>query len=144
MASELSGNVIDLCPVGALTSKPFRYTARTWELSRRHSISPHDSLGSNLEVHVKDNKVMRVLPRENEDVNECWLADRDRFSYEGLNTAERLTQPMIKQDGQWVETTWQAALEFVADKLKTHPGRPDRRACRPRIARRRNSSCCRN
>ncbi len=121
MASELSGNVIDLCPVGALTSKPFRYRARSWELSRRPSISPHDSLGSNLEVHVKDNKVMRVVPRENEDVNECWLADRDRYSYEGLNTAERLTQPMIKQGGQWVETTWQAALEFVADKLKALP-----------------------
>ncbi|HBU29954.1 MAG: NADH-quinone oxidoreductase subunit G [Thiobacillus sp. GWE1_62_9] len=121
VASELSGNVIDLCPVGALTSKPFRYSARSWELSRRSSISPHDSLGSNLEVHVKDNKVMRVLPRENEDVNECWLADRDRFSYQGLNTAERLTQPMIKQGGQWVETTWQAALEFVADKLKSIP-----------------------
>jgi NADH-quinone oxidoreductase subunit G len=121
VASELSGNVIDLCPVGALTSKPFRYTARSWELSRRPSISPHDSLGSNLDVHVKDNKVMRVLPRENEDVNECWLADRDRFSYQGLNTAERLTQPMIKQNGQWVETTWQAALEYVADKLKAVP-----------------------
>ncbi|MHB1143910.1 MAG: NADH-quinone oxidoreductase subunit NuoG [Thiobacillus sp.] len=121
VASELSGNVIDLCPVGALTSKPFRYSARSWELSRRPSISPHDSLGSSLEVHVKDNKVMRVLPRENEDVNECWLADRDRFSYEGLNTPERLTQPMIKQDGQWIETTWQAALEFVANKLKTFP-----------------------
>jgi NADH-quinone oxidoreductase subunit G len=121
VASELSGNVIDLCPVGALTSKPFRYSARTWELSRRHSISPHDSLGSNLEVHVKDNKVMRVLPRENEDVNECWLADRDRFSYEGLNTAERLTQPMIKHDGQWVEATWQAALELIANKLKAIP-----------------------
>lgn len=121
VASELSGNVIDLCPVGALTSKPFRYTARPWELSRRLSISPHDSLGSNLEVHVKNNKVMRVLPRENEDVNECWLADRDRFSYEGLNTAERLTQPMVKHNGQWVETTWQAALEFVADKLKAIP-----------------------
>ncbi len=121
VASELSGNVIDLCPVGALTSKPFRYSARSWELSRRATISPHDSLGSNLEVHVKNNKVMRVLPRENEDVNECWLADRDRFSYEGLNTAERLTQPMVKRNGQWVETTWQAALEFVADKLKTIP-----------------------
>ena len=121
VASELSGNVIDLCPVGALTSKPFRYSARTWELGRRFSISPHDSLGSNLTVHVKDNKVMRVLPRENEDVNECWLSDRDRFSYEGLNTAERLTQPMIKRGGQWVETTWQEALEFVADKLKAIP-----------------------
>ncbi len=121
VASELSGNVIDLCPVGALTSKPFRFTARTWELSRRHSISPHDSLGSNLEVHVKDNKVMRVLPRENEDVNECWLADRDRFSYEGLNTSERLTQPMIKRNGQWIESTWQAALDYVTDKLKAIP-----------------------
>jgi NADH-quinone oxidoreductase subunit G len=118
VASELSGNVIDLCPVGALTSKPFRYRARTWELSRRHSISPHDSLGSNLEVHVMDNKVMRVLPRENEDVNECWLADRDRYSYEGLNTPERLTLPMIKQDGQWIETDWKVALDFVADRLK--------------------------
>jgi len=118
VASELSGNVIDLCPVGALTSKPFRYRARTWELSRRHSISPHDSLGSNLEVHVKDNRVMRVLPRENEDVNECWLADRDRYSYEGLNTPERLTLPMIKKDGQWIETDWKIALEFVADRLK--------------------------
>ncbi|WP_324778502.1 NADH-quinone oxidoreductase subunit NuoG [Thiobacillus sedimenti] len=118
VASEISGNVIDLCPVGALTSKPFRYTARSWELSRRPSISPHDSLGSNLEVHVKGNKVMRVVPRENEDVNECWLADRDRFSYEGLNTAERLAQPMVKHDGQWVETTWQQALEHVAERLK--------------------------
>ncbi len=118
VASEISGNVIDLCPVGALTSKPFRYSARTWELSRRFSISPHDSLGSNLTVQVKDNKVMRVLPRENEDVNECWLADRDRFSYEGLNTSERLTAPMVKQNGQWVETDWQTALNVVADKLK--------------------------
>jgi NADH-quinone oxidoreductase subunit G len=121
VASELSGNVIDVCPVGALTSKPFRYTARNWELSRRPSISPHDSLGSNLEVQVKDNKVMRVLPRENEDVNECWLADRDRFSYGGLNTAERLTQPLVKRGGQWVEVTWQQALDFVADKLKAIP-----------------------
>ncbi|MFO7543079.1 MAG: NADH-quinone oxidoreductase subunit NuoG [Thiobacillus sp.] len=121
VASELSGNVIDLCPVGALTSKPFRYTARTWELARRKSISPHDSLGSNLTVHVKDNKVMRVVPDENEDVNECWLADRDRFSYEGLNTPERLTQPMIKHEGRWVEATWQEALDFVAHKLKGIP-----------------------
>ncbi len=121
VASELSGNVIDLCPVGALTSKPFRYSARSWELSRRPSISPHDSLGSNLEVHVKNNTVMRVIPRENEDVNECWLADRDRFSYQGLNTAERLTQPMVKQGGQWVETTWQEALDYVAGRLKAIP-----------------------
>ena len=116
--SELSGNVIDLCPVGALTSKPFRYTARNWELTRRPSVSPHDGLGANLEMQVKQNRVMRVLPRENEAINECWLADRDRFSYEGLNSAERLTVPMIKQGGQWRECEWQEALEFVAANLK--------------------------
>jgi NADH-quinone oxidoreductase subunit G len=116
--SELSGNMIDLCPVGALTSKPFRYSARTWELSRRKSVSPHDSLGSNLIVQVKGSKVMRVLPMENEAVNECWLSDRDRFSYEGLNSEDRLTVPMIKQGGQWQETDWQTALEYVAHGLK--------------------------
>ncbi len=116
--SELSGNMIDLCPVGALTSKPFRYTARTWELSRRKSISPHDSLGSNLAVQVKDNRVMRVLPLENEAVNECWISDKDRFSYEGLNSSERLTKPMLKQGGQWQEVEWQVALEYVANGLR--------------------------
>ena len=115
--SELSGNMIDLCPVGALTSKPFRYSARTWELSRRKSISPHDSTGSNLIVQVKNNKVMRVVPLENEDVNECWIADRDRFSYEALNTNERLTSPMIKQGGEWKTVDWQTALEYVANGL---------------------------
>jgi len=116
--SELSGNMIDLCPVGALTSKPFRYSARTWELSRRRSVSPHDGLGSNLIVQVKSGKVMRVLPLENDAVNECWLSDKDRFSYEGLNSEERLTAPMIKQDGKWQETDWQTALEYVAHGLK--------------------------
>ena len=116
--SELSGNMIDLCPVGALTSKPFRYSARTWELSRRKSVSPHDSLGSNLIVQVKGAKVMRVLPLENEAINECWLSDRDRFAYEGLNSEERLTSPMIKQDGQWQATDWQTALEYVAHGLR--------------------------
>ncbi len=116
--SELSGNIIDLCPVGALTSKPFRYTARTWELSRRKSVSPHDGLGSNIAVQVKNNRVMRVLPLENEAVNECWLSDKDRFSYEGLNSAQRLTRPMIKQNGQWLEVSWQVALEYVANGLK--------------------------
>ncbi len=116
--SELSGNMIDLCPVGALTSKPFRYSARTWELSRRKSVSPHDGLGSNLIVQVKGSKVMRVLPMENEAVNECWLSDKDRFSYEGLNSEERLTRPMLKQDGQWQEVEWQAALEYVAHGLR--------------------------
>src|SRR5450756_2288713 len=116
--SELSGNVIDLCPVGALTSKPFRYTARSWELSRRKSVSPHDGLGSNLVVQVKDNKVLRVLPVENEAINECWISDKDRFSYEGLNAPERLTKPMLKQDGKWIEVEWQAALEYVANGLR--------------------------
>ena len=116
--SELSGNMIDICPVGALTSKPFRYSARTWELSRRKSISPHDSTGSNLIVQVKNNKVMRVVPLENEDVNECWIADRDRFSYEALNSEERLTSPMLKQGGQWKSVDWQTALEYVANGLK--------------------------
>jgi NADH-quinone oxidoreductase subunit G len=115
--SELSGNMIDLCPVGALTSKPFRYSARTWELSRRKSVSPHDSLGSNLIVQVKGGQVMRVLPLENEAINECWLSDKDRFSYEGLNSEDRLTKPMIKQDGEWQETDWQTALEYVAHGL---------------------------
>src|SRR5882724_1201079 len=115
--SELSGNMIDLCPVGALTSKPFRYSARTWELSRRKSVSPHDSLGSNLVVQVKQNRVMRVLPLENDELNQCWLSDRDRFSYEGLNSDERLTKPMIKEDGHWREVDWQVALEHVARGL---------------------------
>ncbi|WP_018905853.1 NADH-quinone oxidoreductase subunit NuoG [Variovorax paradoxus] len=116
--SELSGNMIDICPVGALTSKPFRYSARTWELSRRKSVSPHDSTGSNLIVQVKNNRVMRVVPLENEEVNECWIADRDRFSYEALNGPERLTQPMLKQGGQWQQVDWQTALEYVANGLK--------------------------
>ncbi|PKO47552.1 MAG: NADH-quinone oxidoreductase subunit G [Betaproteobacteria bacterium HGW-Betaproteobacteria-22] len=116
--SELSGNIIDLCPVGALTSKPFRYSARSWELTRRPSIAPHDSLGSHIEVHVKDNKVMRVLPREKESINECWLSDRDRFSYEGLNSPDRLKVPMIKHNGAWVEVDWKTALEFAAGQIK--------------------------
>jgi NADH-quinone oxidoreductase subunit G len=115
--SELSGNMIDVCPVGALTSKPFRYSARTWELTRRKSVAPHDSLGSNITVQVKQNKVMRVLPLENDALNECWLSDQDRFSYEGLNSPDRLTAPMIKQDGQWQTVPWQTALEYVAQTL---------------------------
>jgi len=116
--SELSGNVIDLCPVGALTSKPFRFTARTWELTRKPSVSPHCGLGANLTVQVKQNRVMRVLPRENEAINECWLSDKDRFSYEGLNSEQRLARPMLKRDGAWKEVEWQVALDFVAGELK--------------------------
>ncbi|MCX7221496.1 MAG: NADH-quinone oxidoreductase subunit NuoG [Burkholderiales bacterium] len=115
--SELSGNMIDLCPVGALTSKPFRYQARTWELARRRAVSPHDSLGANLVVQVKGDEVVRVVPFENEEINECWISDRDRFSYEGL-TQDRLTTPMIKgQDGQWREASWSDALQVVAHGL---------------------------
>ena len=115
--SELSGNMIDLCPVGAITSKPFRYSARAWELSRRKSVSPHDSTGANLIVQVRQNKVMRVVPLENEDVNECWIADRDRFSYEALNGPERLTAPMIRRDGEWKTVAWNDALDHVARSL---------------------------
>ena len=116
--SELSGNVIDLCPVGALTSKPFRYSARTWELTRHPTVSPHCGLGSNQTVQVKQNRVMRTLPRDNEAINECWLSDKDRFAYEGLNSADRLVKPMIKQGGAWKEVDWQVALEFVAAGLQ--------------------------
>jgi NADH-quinone oxidoreductase subunit G len=118
MSSELQGNVVDLCPVGALTSKPFRYSARPWELSRRKSIAPHDSEGANIIVQVKNNKVMRVLPLENDEVNECWIADRERFSYEALNGPERLTSPMLKQGGEWKPVDWQTALEYVANGVK--------------------------
>ena len=116
--SELSGNLIDVCPVGALTSKPFRDTARSWELSRRKTITPHDSLGSNVQVHVdKYHKVVRVLPLENEELNECWLADRDRFSYEGLYHSERITTPRIKQDNQWLDVDWETALAYAAKAI---------------------------
>ena len=122
--SELSGNIIDLCPVGALTSKPFRFSARTWELARRKSVSPHDGLGSNLIVQTKHERVMRVLPLENEEVNECWISDKDRYSYEALNSPERLTRPMLKHGGEWHEVDWQQALDYVAhafrDIAKTH------------------------
>jgi len=116
--SELSGNMIDICPVGALTSKPFRYSARTWELGRRKSVSPHDGVGANLVVQVIQNRVMRVLPLENDAVNECWLSDRDRFSYEALNSPERLTAPMLKRDGRWQEVDWREAMDAVAAGLK--------------------------
>jgi NADH-quinone oxidoreductase subunit G len=117
--SELSGNMIDLCPVGALTSKPFRYAARTWELGRKRSVSPHDSLGANTTVQTKANKVMRVVALENEAINECWITDRDRFSYEGVNSVDRVTTPMVKQGGQWLETDWESAMGYVAHSLKT-------------------------
>jgi NADH-quinone oxidoreductase subunit G len=116
--SELSGNMIDLCPVGALTSKPFRYSARTWELNDVPGVSPHDCVGANLNVQVQRNKVMRVLPRENEDVNEIWLADRDRFSYEAVNSTERLLKPMVRENGTWRETDWSTALNVAVDGMQ--------------------------
>ncbi len=116
--SELSGNVIDLCPVGALTSKPFRYTARPWELEDHASISPHDCVGANINVQARRGQVMRVLPRDNEAVNECWIADRDRFSYEALNGEDRLRVPMIRRGTKWEETDWTTALEYTVSGLK--------------------------
>ncbi|MFK8068662.1 MAG: NADH-quinone oxidoreductase subunit NuoG [Gammaproteobacteria bacterium] len=118
VTSELSGNIIDLCPVGALTSKPYRYTARAWELRQHDSIAPHDAVGSNVHLHVKGNTVKRVVPKENEAVNEVWISDRDRFSYEGLNSEKRLQKPMIKVDHKWQETDWDNALEFAVAGLK--------------------------
>jgi len=118
VTSELSGNVIDLCPVGALTSKPFRYTARPWELTSATSVAPHDCVGSNLHLHVRGNKVMRALPRENEQINETWISDRDRFSYEGLDSPERLAAPMIKRDGVWEEVDWETALNTTVSRIK--------------------------
>ncbi len=116
--SELSGNMIDICPVGALTSKPFRYAARAWELARRKSVSPHDALGSNLVVQAKGDQVLRVLPLENEAVNECWISDKDRFSYEALGGDDRLLAPMVLHGGEWKTVDWQTALARVVDGLR--------------------------
>ncbi len=118
MTSELSGNVIDLCPVGALTSKPFRFRARTWEMTQHEGVAVHDPVGSNIHFHVKNDQVKRVAPAANEDVNEVWLSDRDRFSYEGLNSAERLTAPMLRDEQGWHEVGWQTAIEYVSNKLQ--------------------------
>ena len=118
VSHELSGNIIDLCPVGALTSKPYRFTARAWELTSEDGIAPHDSVGSNLHLHVRGGRVMRVHPRDNEAVNETWISDRDRFAYEGLHSDRRLTAPMAKRNGVWQELDWQAALHLVSAGLK--------------------------
>ncbi|MEJ2693560.1 MAG: NADH-quinone oxidoreductase subunit NuoG [Candidatus Thiodiazotropha sp.] len=120
--SELSGNVIDLCPVGALTSKPFRFSARAWELVQVEGIAPHDSFGSNINLHLRGNKVMRVHPRDNESINESWISDRDRYSYEGLYAADRLTAPLVNKDGEWQEASWEIALEMAAVGLKETGG----------------------
>ncbi|MCG6860556.1 MAG: NADH-quinone oxidoreductase subunit NuoG [Chromatiaceae bacterium] len=122
VSHELSGNIIDLCPVGALTSKPFRFNARSWELTQADGIAPHDAVGSNIHFHIRGNRIMRVHPKENEAVNETWISDRDRFSYQGLNSDDRLLQPMIKQHGQWRSVAWQDALVLVAERLKAAGG----------------------
>ena len=122
VSHELSGNVIDLCPVGALTSKPFRFNARSWELTQTEGIAPHDAVGSNIHFHIRGNRVMRVHPKDNEAVNETWISDRDRFSYQGLDADDRLLHPMIKRDGQWQTAAWQEALVMVAAGLKAAGG----------------------
>jgi NADH-quinone oxidoreductase subunit G len=119
LKSELSGNVIDLCPVGALTAKPSRYKARAWEMQSHDSIAPHDSVGSNIHVHTFRKEVVRAVPRDNESVNECWISDRDRFSYQGIYSADRITKPMLKRNGQWQEVSWQQALEATAEILRS-------------------------
>ena len=122
VASELSGNVIDLCPVGALTAKPSAYQARSWELSEYDGVAPHDGLGSNLHLHVRRNRLMRVVPRENEGVNQTWISDRDRFSYQGLYSDDRLQRPMLRENGKLREADWQEALMAAARALKDAPG----------------------
>ncbi len=119
LESELSGNVIDVCPVGALTSRPFRFKARAWELQQHASVAPHDSIGSNLYVHTRRGQVMRVVPRENEDINEVWLSDRDRFSYEGLYSDDRVTAPMVKINGEWQTVDWETALQTTVDGMRS-------------------------
>ena len=116
--SELSGNVIDLCPVGALTSKPFRFRARAWEMAQRDGIAPHDAVGSNIHLHVRRGRVLRVVPRANESINEVWISDRDRFGYEGLYSEDRVSAPMVKRDGAWSEASWEEALEAAVQGLR--------------------------
>ncbi|KTD59171.1 NADH-quinone oxidoreductase subunit NuoG [Legionella shakespearei] len=115
MTSEVSGNIIDLCPVGALTSKPYRFTARAWELTQHDGVAPHDCLGSNIYLHTRNNTLMRVVPKENESINETWLSDRDRFSYLGLKSEARASKPQIKRNGQWETVDWETALKFAAE-----------------------------
>jgi len=117
ITSEVSGNVIDLCPVGALTSKPYRFTARAWEMTQHEGVAPHDCLGSNIHLHVRRNKLMRVVPKENESINETWISDRDRYSYLGVNSQHRAKSPKIKRNGQWETVDWPTALKFAAEGI---------------------------
>jgi len=120
--TELSGNIIDVCPVGALTNKPFQFQARAWELIAKPSIGYHDALGSNLWLHTRRGEVLRTVPRDNEAINECWLSDRDRYSHQGLYAADRISAPEVKRNGQWQVTTWEDALQFAGEALKKTPG----------------------
>ncbi len=120
--SELSGNVIDVCPVGALTNKVYRFRARAWELIARPSIGYHDAIGSNLFLHVRRGQAMRAVPRDDEAINECWLADRDRYSHQGLEAADRATRPLVRREGKLVEVPWDEAIAFVAEGLKARGG----------------------
>ncbi|HUD42322.1 MAG TPA: NADH-quinone oxidoreductase subunit NuoG [Dokdonella sp.] len=122
LMSELSGNVIDVCPVGALTNKPFRFQARPWELIARESIAYHDALGSNLWLHTRRGEVLRTVPRDEESINECWLSDRDRYSHQGLYAADRATKPQVKRNGAWTEVEWDDAIAVAAEALKRHAG----------------------
>lgn len=119
---ELSANIIDLCPVGALNNKPYRYSARAWEMVQRATVSPHDCVGSNMFAHVLRGTVKRVVPRENESINETWLSDRDRFSYEGIYSSDRLSAPRVKSGGDWAEISWEDALKKLAETLKSADG----------------------
>ncbi|MGK0271466.1 MAG: NADH-quinone oxidoreductase subunit G [Cocleimonas sp.] len=116
--SELSGNIIDICPVGALTAKPSRYHSRSWEMLQSEGIGSHDSVGSNVRLHTFKNKLVRVIAGENEAINECWISDRDRFSYQGVYAEDRVKSPMIKKNGMWKEVDWSEALEAVANEIK--------------------------
>ncbi|MEO6075382.1 MAG: molybdopterin-dependent oxidoreductase, partial [Dokdonella sp.] len=121
LMSEVSGNVIDVCPVGALTNKVFRFRARPWELIARESIAYHDALGSNLWLHTRRGEVLRTVPRDNEAVNECWLSDRDRYSHQGMYASDRARRPMLRRDGVWSEVDWPTAITATAEALRRHP-----------------------
>ena len=119
---ELSANIIDLCPVGALNNKPYRYSARAWEMVQHETVSPHDCVGSNMYAHVLRGTVKRIVPKANEGINETWLSDRDRFSYEGIYSADRLLAPRVKESGEWRDLDWEEALAIAAERLREGDG----------------------
>ena len=122
LTTELSGNVIDVCPVGALTNKVFQFKARPWELTARESLGYHDAMGSNLFLHVRRGEVLRTVPRDNEMVNECWLSDRDRYSHQGLSAADRAVKPLRKVNGEWQEVSWAEGLAAAREILEANRG----------------------